>query len=111
MRRAGPSWAVAVGIGVAVVAAEALICRLLAAPGARLRPWVDLLTVQGIVLALAGAFLITGRPFLAARAAAGRPAGDSGGPSSRRRVGVAVFAAGALLFSAAWVVWSVFGGS
>lgn len=111
MRRAWPAWTVAAGIGLAVVAVEALICRLLAAPGARLRPWVDLLTIQGIVLALAGAFLIVGRPFLAARAAAGRPADAPGAPSSRRRSGVVLFAVGALLFSAAWIVWSAAGGS
>lgn len=50
-----------------VVAVEAIACATLGPPGRRLRAFVDVLSVDGILLGLAGAFLVTDPPFLAAR--------------------------------------------
>jgi hypothetical protein len=96
-------------IALSVAGVEALACALVPAAGQRLRLWVDLQTVQGIALGIAGSFLLVDRPFVAARALLGRrgPAGPAG---TRRRAGLVLLALGALLFAGAWFVWSAAGG-
>ncbi|GJM44100.1 MAG: hypothetical protein DHS20C21_09420 [Gemmatimonadota bacterium] len=93
-------------IGAAVLAAEGALCAALAGPGSRLRIWVDLLTIQGIVLAILGSFLLVDRPFLAAQ-----KLGKWGGPgrssrAGRLRWGLTMIAVGAALFGAAHWIWS-----
>jgi len=92
----------------AVLAAEGAACAVLAAPGGRLRLWVNLLSAQGIVVAIAGSFLLVDRPFAAARAVRRGGAGDGEDtPAARRLWGAALLLSGALLFGGAALIWFV----
>ena len=102
-----------VGVAAAVVLAEAVGCALLGSSERRLRAFVDLLTVDAIVLGLAGAFLIVDRPFLAARALVGRGDGVLD-PAERKRLralGCIVLLLGGLLYGTAALLWAAQGGS
>ena len=102
-----------IALALAVLGAEALACFLIAPEGVRLRWFVDVLTVQGILIALAGSFLVVDAPFAAARAVrraeAGRePAGGGAAvKASRFRVGLALLFLGGALFGAASLLWAV----
>jgi len=99
----------------AVVAAEGLVFALL--PGAeKLRRFVDLVTVEALVLAVIGALAITDRPFLAARmllkraAPPGEPRPDVGPTAPRDRGwGWWTLGLGAALFAFAALVWALRG--
>lgn len=98
-----------------VLIAEAGACRWLGDPGERLRLFVDTLTVQGIVTAIAGSFLLADAPFAAARAVRRAASGKGGAaprndPGTRRRWGLALLVAGAAVYAAAALIWSVGGG-
>jgi hypothetical protein len=103
------------GIALGVLAAEAVVCLVVAGPGHRLRLFVDALTVQGIVIAIGGAFLVVDAPFAAARAV--RRASSGAGPgeehgverSTRLRWGLGFLALGSALFGAASLIWAVAG--
>jgi hypothetical protein len=97
----------------AVVLAEAAGCAALGSSGRRLRAFVDLLTVDAILLALAGVFLIVDRPFLAARALVGRGerAQDSAERKRLRALGWLVLSLGGLLYGTAALLWAAQGGT
>jgi hypothetical protein len=91
-----------------VLVAEAGACMWLGSPGDRLRLFVNTLTVQGILLAIAGSFLLVDAPFAAARAV--RRGGSGAAPAdrgARRPWGLALLVAGSALFAAAAFIWSV----
>ena len=106
------------GIAALVVALQGVGFALLRAPGDRLRPFVDLVALEGLLLGIVGAFLVADRPFLAARAIARRVRGE--GPpeeaepteekKSRRRaersLGLLTLFVGAALFGAAALLWT-----
>jgi hypothetical protein len=102
-----------VGVAAAVVLLEAVACASFGSSGRRLRTFVDLVTVDAIVLALAGAFLVVDRPFLAARALVLR--GDKRrDPAERRRLralGWFVLLLGGLLYGTAALLWAAQGGT
>lgn len=104
------------GIALGVLAAEALVCVAVAEPGHRLRLLVDTLTVQGIVIATVGSFLVVDAPFAAARAVRRANAGEEPGRddngrerSTRLRWGLAFLVLGSALFGAASLIWVVAG--
>ncbi|MCA9297995.1 MAG: hypothetical protein KDA28_02955 [Phycisphaerales bacterium] len=99
-----------IGGALALTALEAVWCGLVPAPGERLRLWVDCLSVQGIVIALVGSFLLVDRPFVAARALRGK-APEAARTPARRRTGASLMLGGAALFGAAALIWAVFGRS
>jgi hypothetical protein len=77
-------------------------------PGERLRTMVDVLAVEGLLLAVAGALLIADRPFLATRRLLGL--GDATRPAPRvRSAGWFALLAGGVLFAAAAVSWALAG--
>jgi len=93
-----------------VLVLEAGACRWLGSPGDRLRLFVNALTVQGIVTAIAGSFLLVDAPFAAARAVrrGGKERGaGTGRGGSRRRWGLALLVAGSALYGGAALIWSV----
>jgi hypothetical protein len=111
----------------ALTLAEALLFATLRPPGSRLRPLVDLFAVEGILLAVGGAFLVTDRPFLAAREIARRVGrkratggagavadghGEAGGAGRWRRVlGWVALLLGVGLFGLAALLWALRGAS
>jgi hypothetical protein len=112
-------------LGVAGVVALEAAWFALRPPGARLRPFVDVLAVEGLGIALVGAFLVADRPFLAAREMAGRmrraegegpenaerddePPRRRAGPVDRRAGAVALLVGGAL-FGVAALLWALGG--
>jgi len=104
---------------VVVALVEALFVLLLRSPGQRLRPLVDLYAMEGLLLAMAGSFLVAERPFLAARILARRRRGDDVDADSEREgslrrrglraTGVEALLAGAVLFGVAALAWAVAG--
>ena len=98
-----------------LVLTEALAAVLLAEPARRLRLFVDILAVQGLIVGVAGAFLAADRPFLAAREMARRARGEprESGASERprwgRSSGVLLLVLGGVSFGIAALAWSVFG--
>ena len=100
---------------VAIASLEAAWFTLVASPGERLRSLVDLYAWEGLLLALTGAFLVTDRPFLAARALGARRKDRESGesdeprPATRSRgdrsFGVVALALGAGLFAVAALLW------
>ncbi len=112
MRRVG-FWAAAT---VAVLVVEAAILWVARPAGARLRPYVDLVAAEGILLALGGALVMVERPFLAARTLWRRAERDGEEPISRgpdrrqrRRAGGWVLLLGAALFGLASLIWAIGG--
>lgn len=96
-----------------VVAAEVVGAGLFAPSGRRLQTVVDLLTIDGILLALGGAFLVVDTPFLAARRALARPGSPARDPAARRTrrsLGWFVLLMGVLLYGTAALVWAAQGG-
>lgn len=95
-----------------VVAAEAVAAAVFGPSGRRLRVFVDLLSVDGIVLAIGGAFLVADRPFLAARRMLARTAAPgSSGRNRWRPHGWFVMLVGAVLYGTAALLWAAQGGS
>lgn len=98
----------------AVAVTEAVALLLLRPPGQRLRPLVDLWAMEGLLLAIAGAFLVAERPFLAARLLARRGEKESEPDPARaarrranRATGVVLLVLGVALFAAAAGVWAL----
>jgi hypothetical protein len=93
---------------------EAVAVGILGPSGRRVRLFVDLLAVEGLVLGMAGAFLAADRPFLAARAMARRvredPDNAPEAPGERdRSTGWTLLLGGGALFAIAAGIWSRFG--
>ncbi len=115
----------------AVVMIEGVGVAGLRPAGERLRPFVDLLAAQGLLVATIGALLVVDRPFAAARAIRRRAMGErgtgrmSGGDAGmevdtepevpdrgrRRRAGSLTLLWGAIFFGLAALLWAVGGGS
>ncbi|MGQ0723275.1 MAG: hypothetical protein ACT4PE_17140 [Candidatus Eiseniibacteriota bacterium] len=98
-------------LGAAVTGAVALQTACLAGlrpPGQRLRAVVDVLAVEGLVLALVGALLLADRPFLATRRLLGL-GGESRPGAGVRGAGRLSLITGGALFAAAALAWSLAG--
>jgi hypothetical protein len=77
-------------------------------PGQRLRAIVDVLAVEGLLLALVGALLLADRPFLATRRLLGL--GGESRPAARvRGAGRLSLIAGGALFAASALAWALAG--
>ena len=117
MRSRSPILVVAL-VAAAVIVVEAAAVTLARPPGGRLRPFVDLLALEGLLVAVIGGLLAADRPFLAARALRRRAAGEaapparddppsSGEASPRRRAGWTALGLGAGLFALAAALWAI----
>jgi hypothetical protein len=96
-----------------VVVVEAAACIALGPSGRRLRTFIDWLTIDGIVLALTGAFLVVDRPFLAARALT-MGKSDPRDPVERNRfrsLGWFVLLLGGVFYGTAALLWAARGGT
>ena len=116
------------GLILGIAGAQVVGVLALLPPGGRLRPFVDLLALEGLLLTVAGTFLVADRPFLAARTILKHVRGESGaertGPEleeevrkkeeSRKRrrrersFGTVVILLGGGLFGGAALLWAVF---